>query len=49
MNEQLIETLLQLALTAIAAYEQAGGTAITVASVQALMPNPTPLTQPDAE
>lgn len=48
MNEELIAALLQLVLAAVAAYEQAGGTAITVASVTALMPNETPLTPPDA-
>lgn len=46
-NQELLAALLQLVLDAAAAYDKAGGTDITVASVTALLPNPTPLTLPD--
>lgn len=52
MNEQeieeLVEILAQLASTALAAWSKASGIAITPESVAALMPDPTPLTAPDA-
>jgi hypothetical protein len=41
-----IESLEGLAQAAITAWSTASGTPITVASVQALLPNPTPLTPP---
>ena len=41
--ESAAEALVQAALTA---WSNASGTPITVASVQALLPNPTPLTPP---
>lgn len=42
----IIAEVEKLASTALAAYSTASGTPITVASVQALLPNPTPLTPP---
>ena len=41
-----IEAIEGLATAALQAWTQASGTPITVASVQALLPNPTPLTPP---
>jgi hypothetical protein len=41
-----IQAIEALATTALTAWSTAAGTPITVASVQALLPNPTPLTPP---
>lgn len=43
----VIDELLKLASNAILAYSAASGVPITVESVRALLPNQTPLTQPD--
>lgn len=48
MNEELIATLLQLAITAFTAYQQAAQTPLTPEAFAALLPNPAPLTPPDA-
>jgi chitinase len=42
----VLNVLADLVEAALAAYSNAGGTPITLASVQALMPNATPLTPP---
>jgi hypothetical protein len=42
----LIEEIEKLATAALTAFTQASGTPITVESVQALLPNSTPLTAP---
>lgn len=44
--EGLIALFATLASKALTAYSEASGVAITVESVQALAPNPTPLTDP---
>jgi len=42
-----LDLIANLATKALAAWSAASGTPITAASVQALMPNPTPLTPPN--
>jgi hypothetical protein len=42
----VIQAIEGLATTALSAWSTASGTPITVASVQALLPNPVPLTPP---
>ena len=42
----IVQAIEAMATTALTAWTTASGTPITVESVQALMPNPTPLTPP---
>lgn len=47
--EALLNLVAEMAQIALAAWSAAAGVPITVESVMALMPNPTPLTPPDPE
>lgn len=47
--EELLNLVADMAIKALAAWGAAANTPITVESLQALLPNPTPLTPPDPE
>lgn len=44
----ILDLIAKLAATALTAWSNASGTPITVESIQALLPNQTPLSAPDA-
>lgn len=46
-NEQLIESILKIAVAAFTAYQAAAQTPLTAEAFLALLPNPTPLTPAD--
>lgn len=48
VGEKVMELVTGLVGKALSAYEAASGVAITADSINALRPNPTPLTPPDA-